>query len=172
MESNGAVQTPPFPFAGQTITVSRNDDGSIQTDFRGQADPNSMAELKQVLDPDVSLYPDHDVAVGDEWQATPEVIKAQFEITGPKDWRDDDEAALGEGPERSTDGGDLGHDRRDKRHGRRHTQKRGTRHRMIDVQTGHIMKFDLNGTTSIGEPQTARARAAGRWRSAGTARAR
>ena len=86
MEMTGQPsQKMPYPFAGQSITVTRGPDGNVQNDFRGDADPMSMAELSQTLEPDTSLYPDKEVAVGEEWAGNNEALARQYQLAGPND---------------------------------------------------------------------------------------
>ena len=86
MEMTGQPsQKVPYPFSGQTITITRGPDGRVQNDFRGDADQMSMSELSQALEPDTSIYPDKEVAVGEEWAGNNEALAKQFQLTGPND---------------------------------------------------------------------------------------
>ncbi len=83
MEMGGQQQNIPFSMAGQTITVSRNADGQIQHDFKGQADPMALAELNGYL-PTKDSYPAQPVTIGDQWQ--PDIARMrQAQQLGPQD---------------------------------------------------------------------------------------
>ena len=45
IKTMGQEQTSAFPFAGATITISRDTNGQIKHDFKGHADPEAVAEL-------------------------------------------------------------------------------------------------------------------------------
>lgn len=75
---------PPFSLVGRTITVRRGANGQITNDLAQQPDEPSQAELARLLDPDLSVYPRHPVAVGDEWDADSASLARQFQL-GPDD---------------------------------------------------------------------------------------
>lgn len=75
---------PPFSLVGRTITIRRGVNGQITNDLAQQPDEPSQAELARLLDPDLSVYPTHPVAVGDEWDADSTSLARQFQL-GPDD---------------------------------------------------------------------------------------
>lgn len=75
---------PPFALVGRTVTVRRSADGQVTNDLPEQPDEQSQAELARLLDPDLSVYPAHPVAVGDEWDADNAALARQFQL-GPDD---------------------------------------------------------------------------------------
>ncbi len=83
MEMGAQQQNIPFPMAGQTITVSRNADGQIQHDFKGQVDPLALSELNGYL-PTKDSYPAQPVMIGDQWQPDITVMR-QAQQLGPQD---------------------------------------------------------------------------------------
>jgi hypothetical protein len=56
-----------FPFAGQTIPLTRDARGQIQRDFRGPVDPMALAEMADFL-PTPGLFPKHPLTIGQSWQ--------------------------------------------------------------------------------------------------------
>jgi hypothetical protein len=63
------------PFAGKTITITRNPDESFTNDFSGTADDNDLDQLNNSISPDEDYYPDHPVAVGDTWDVSANLAK-------------------------------------------------------------------------------------------------
>lgn len=80
----GGQAAPPFSLVGRTITVRRATDGQISNDLAQQPDEQTQAELARLLDPDLSVYPTHPVAVGEEWDADSASLARQFQL-GPDD---------------------------------------------------------------------------------------
>ena len=80
---NGQPQPPPTPLAGKTVRVSRDELGIIQIDGL-EADPATTNELSQLVTPDRSLFPNHPVAVGDEWDGDADAMAKQMQF-GPND---------------------------------------------------------------------------------------
>jgi hypothetical protein len=80
----GGQAAPAFPLAGKTITLRRSQDGQVTNDLPQQPDDQTLAELDRMLDPDLSVYPTHPVAVGDEWNADSAALARQFQL-GPDD---------------------------------------------------------------------------------------
>ncbi len=76
------AQSVPFPYAGKTVTITRNDDGSVSDDFNGQADPSNSAELHSLLDEGAVFFPAKPISVGDEWPADPQVLSRALQLTG------------------------------------------------------------------------------------------
>lgn len=68
MKSSLGEQTFDFPFAGKTITLTRNAQGQITNDFSGQVDPMAIGELNTYLPSNNAGFPDHPVAVGEQWE--------------------------------------------------------------------------------------------------------
>ncbi len=83
MEMAGQQQPVPFPFAGQTITLTRDAAGRVQHDYKGQADPAAIAELYAYL-PTREYYPEQPVAVGDRWRPDVAALREQQQL-GPQD---------------------------------------------------------------------------------------
>ena len=77
---NGQEQTPPFPLAGQTVNLKVAADGTFSHDFKGNLDPATDAELKQMIEFDGSMYPKEPVAVGDEWVPEAGKLKEQLQL--------------------------------------------------------------------------------------------
>jgi hypothetical protein len=69
----------PFPLAGKTITVRRDQAGKFTSDAEG-IDAAITQEVGRVVDPDTSLYPSHGVAVGEEWPADTAALAQQFQL--------------------------------------------------------------------------------------------
>jgi hypothetical protein len=150
MASDSNQQKQQFAFAGQTMTVTRGNDGSVQTDFQGQADPNAMNEVKAVLDPDLSLYPDHAVAIGEEWKVNPEISHKQLGVNGPNDTGDMTMKLLSVKDVNGRPTAEIAVNSQASidMHGVvRKTQATGSA--LVDVQTGHVMQFALKGTSNI-----------------------
>src|SRR6185312_1913234 len=49
-EMNTNTNTVTIPYAGETITVTRAADGTVSDDFKGQVDPDTLADLHGMLD--------------------------------------------------------------------------------------------------------------------------
>jgi hypothetical protein len=83
-EGQQADQRTPSPFAGRTITLANQPDGTISTDFNwtgANASSEDMQVLDGILDPDEDNYPDSPVAVEDTWDNSAK----QSKDLGPKD---------------------------------------------------------------------------------------
>ncbi|QOV91555.1 hypothetical protein [Humisphaera borealis] len=80
IKANGQEQSPPFPLAGQTVTLKMGADGTFSHDFKGNLDPAVEAELKQMVEFDGSMYPPGPVAVGDEWVPRATKLKEQLQL--------------------------------------------------------------------------------------------
>ncbi len=76
------AQRMPFPFAGQTVTITKKPDGSIgvASDGNGQPDVASMGELRNMLDPDRGMYPKGPIAIGEKWQAGKDAVAHGFNL--------------------------------------------------------------------------------------------
>lgn len=70
-------------FAGKTVTLTRQPDDSVASDFTGDASPDDVETIKGFLNPDQDFYPDHPVAVGDTWEISDKLGK--HSELGPKD---------------------------------------------------------------------------------------
>ena len=84
MEMGGQKQPLPFPFAGETITLTRDERGEVSHDFKGQADPISVMELKSYLSVTRESFPPRPVAVGEEWEPDTTTMRQANQI-GPQD---------------------------------------------------------------------------------------
>lgn len=73
---------PAFALAGKTVTLRRAESGSITNDLPQQPDEQALAELDRMMEPDTSVYPDHPVAVNDEWSADTAAMARQFQLGG------------------------------------------------------------------------------------------
>ncbi len=149
-EANGRPQKIPFPFAGQTITVTREANGAITRSFRGQAEANALAELDQMLDPDVTLYPNKQVAVGEEWAAAADVVNRQFGVTGPSDSAGMTLKLLAVKTVAGRPAAEIAlatHATKDMGGVIRKTEAKGTA--LIEVRSGHVLRFNLTGTSTI-----------------------
>lgn len=71
---------PPFALAGKTVTLRRDATGGITNDLPEQPDPQTLAELNRMIQPDAGIYPPHPVAVDDEWDADPAALAKQFQL--------------------------------------------------------------------------------------------
>lgn len=76
----GGQAAPAFSLVGRTITVRREANGQITNDLPQQPDEQTLSELARLLDPDLSIYPAHPVAVGDEWDADSTALARQFQL--------------------------------------------------------------------------------------------
>ncbi|HSU68080.1 MAG TPA: hypothetical protein VLJ39_14480 [Tepidisphaeraceae bacterium] len=76
----GPQQAPPFALAGKTVTIRKGEGGNVSNDLPDQPDPQTLAELNHMLDPDTTVYPDHPVAVDDEWQGDTANVAKQFQL--------------------------------------------------------------------------------------------
>lgn len=76
----GGQPAPQFPLAGKTVTVRRGQNGQVSNDLAQQVDEQTLGELDRMLDPDLSVYPNHPVAVGDEWDADTAALGRQFQL--------------------------------------------------------------------------------------------
>lgn len=77
--NNGKASDGPFPLAGKTITVTRDNDGKVTTDAEG-IDANTAQEVTGILDADTSIFPPHPVKVGEEWPADDAVLARQLHL--------------------------------------------------------------------------------------------
>ncbi|HEY2587611.1 MAG TPA: hypothetical protein VGI81_17830 [Tepidisphaeraceae bacterium] len=71
---------PAFALAGKTVTLRKGDNGAVTNDLPDQPDPQTLAELNRMLDPDTSVYPTHPVALNDEWDADTTGLAKQFQL--------------------------------------------------------------------------------------------
>ena len=150
MEYNGQVKKVPFPFAGQTITLKRVDDGTIHTDVREPVDTGSMAILRQLFERDMALYPDKEVAVGAKWKADSTLVNQQLGTTGPKDTGAITMELLeikGTDGRRSAEVAIKIESAKDMGGVVRKTDSAGTA--LIDLSTGRVTKMSFKGPTSI-----------------------
>lgn len=76
----GGQPAPPFPLAGKSVNLRRDKNGQVTNDLAEQPDDQTLAELQRMLDPDLSVYPNHPVAVGDEWEADSDALARQFQL--------------------------------------------------------------------------------------------
>jgi hypothetical protein len=79
------TQKTPFPYAGKTVTLTRNADGTVSDDFQGQADPQSAAELHAMLIQGNLIFPQQPVAIGEEWKADPKLLAQVTDLKGADD---------------------------------------------------------------------------------------
>jgi hypothetical protein len=84
MEMAGQKQNIPVPFAGQTVTITRDARSQITHDFKAQADPMALAELNNYLSVTRELYPPQPVAVGHEWEPDTSAMRQAYQL-GPQD---------------------------------------------------------------------------------------
>jgi hypothetical protein len=84
MEMGGQKQPIPFPFSGQTITLTRDARGEVAHDFKGPADPMAEMELKSYLSFSRESFPPRPVAVGEEWEPDTAAMRQFYQI-GPQD---------------------------------------------------------------------------------------
>jgi hypothetical protein len=82
-KQNGQQQDQPFPLAGKTVQIKKDDLGIVQIDGAA-TDPATTNELSNMLTPDRSLYPPHPVSVGDEWTGDSTGLAKQMGL-GPND---------------------------------------------------------------------------------------
>ncbi len=81
VSQNGQSQEQPFPLAGKTVRVKKDELGIV--DIAGAAtDPQTTDELSEMLTPDRSLFPTHPVAVGDTWDGDAAALTKQLNL-GP-----------------------------------------------------------------------------------------
>ena len=81
--AGGQTTDQPFPLAGKTITVRRDEEGKVTSDAK-DLDAATAQEVGRILNPDNSLFPPHPVAIGEEWKADDAELAKQFQL-GPKD---------------------------------------------------------------------------------------
>jgi hypothetical protein len=74
-----------FPYAGKTVTITRGAGGTVTDDFKGEADPQIVAELHTMLAQGQSIVPRQPVTVGDEWKAEPKLLAEAMELKGADD---------------------------------------------------------------------------------------
>lgn len=84
MKSPMGEQKFDFPFAGKTITLTRDAQGQVTSDFTGQVDPMASAELTSYLPTNNAGFPDHPVAVGEQWEPDLKALR-QAQQLGPND---------------------------------------------------------------------------------------
>jgi len=77
--TGGVASDQPFPLAGKTVIIRRDEAGKVTSDAEG-LDAATAQEVGRVLDPDTSLYPPHAVSVGDEWKADTAALAQQFQL--------------------------------------------------------------------------------------------
>lgn len=82
-DAGEAEQSNPCPYAGKTITLTRNPDETITNDFKSDKPIDDEPLLNSVLTPDSDYYPDHPVAIGQTWDVSPNT--KQHSGLGPKD---------------------------------------------------------------------------------------
>ncbi len=80
---NGQHQDQPFPLAGKTVRVKKDDLGILQIDGAA-TDPATTTELGGLLTPDRSFFPTHPVAVGDTWTGDAATVGKELSF-GPND---------------------------------------------------------------------------------------
>ncbi len=78
-------QKQPYPYAGKTITITKNADGTVSDDFDGQADPQSASELHSAMVSEKVIFPQQPVDIGQEWKADPKVLAQVADLSGPND---------------------------------------------------------------------------------------
>lgn len=71
---------PAFGLAGKRVTLRRDAGGAVTNDLTEQPDPQTLAELNRMIEPDTSVYPTHPVAVNDEWDADTAGLVKQFQL--------------------------------------------------------------------------------------------
>ena len=150
MEYNAQVKKVPFPFAGQTITLKRAEDGSISTDAREAVDAGSMTAFRLLFERDLPLYPDKQVAVGEKWKADAAIVNQQLGTTGPKDSGAISLELLAVRETGGTRAAEISiriESTKDMGGVLRKTDNAGTA--LIDLQTGRVIKLTLKGPMSI-----------------------
>jgi hypothetical protein len=80
--SGQSPQKIPFPFAGRTVVVRRNADGSVSDDFSGPVEPATRAELHAVMEHELAMLPKTPVGVGEEWTGDNDHLGAALELQG------------------------------------------------------------------------------------------
>jgi hypothetical protein len=153
-ESGGQQFKPPFPYAGKTITITRADDGSITDDFNDQVDPQTMAELHEIVDQELVFFPKDPVAVGEEWPGDAPALGRALQLQGPNeqagmtlkllsvkevDGRPTAEVKVSIAAVKEQQGIQV------------KVVSQGTA--LVDIHTGHAVQVDLKGTTTgSGDP--------------------
>jgi hypothetical protein len=82
-EAGQAKKVTPCPYAGKTIVLSTAPDGSVSSNFKGDAGDDDTTLLEGILTPDELNYSDQPVAVGDSWDDSAKVRK--FMGLAPRD---------------------------------------------------------------------------------------
>jgi hypothetical protein len=75
---------PKFAMAGKTVTLRREPEGAISNDLVQPPDEQTLGELNRLLEPDITVYPAHPIAVGETWDADNAALAKQF-LLGPDD---------------------------------------------------------------------------------------
>ena len=75
---------PAFSLAGKSVTLRKGNDGQITNDLPQAPDEATAAELNRMLDPDQSIFPQHPVAVDEQWDGQTDQLSKQFQL-GPDD---------------------------------------------------------------------------------------
>lgn len=84
MQVAGRKQPVAVPFAGQTVTVTRDARGQVQHDFKGAADPSVLEELTGYLPATRDSFPPRPLAIGEEWEPDTAALR-QSHAMGPQD---------------------------------------------------------------------------------------
>lgn len=77
--SNGQNVSAPFPLAGKTVTLRKDEAGKVTHDG-GDLDAATTGEVENLMEADKSTFPPHPVAVGDEWDADTRKMAQQFQL--------------------------------------------------------------------------------------------
>ena len=80
---NGQRQDKPFPLAGKTVRVKKDEMGVVEIDG-ADTDPATTAELTKMVTVDRSCLPPRPVSVGDEWAGDPAQLAKELGL-GPND---------------------------------------------------------------------------------------
>lgn len=83
IDANGQEQSADSPLAGAKFAIRRADDNTFTSDYKGDLTDAQWGALKPLLTPGTGIFPDHPIAVGDEWDPT-KTIKP-FLTLGPTD---------------------------------------------------------------------------------------
>jgi hypothetical protein len=134
--------------AGKTVTVSRDDDGSVHCDVEGSDnDPRLTQLFKNWLGRDDEVYPDRPVRVGDKWDIT-EKIKSRLETLGQSD---EVLANCTLKRVREIKGGQIAEleitlATLSKLYGNIYVQMQGNGTALVDLTTGRVCRIDISGT--------------------------
>lgn len=81
MKMGGQEQEIEFPFAGSTVTITRDVKGQVTNDFKGQADPMAVMELGSYLMANNSGFARKPVAVDEQWEPDLAEMRRGYQLT-------------------------------------------------------------------------------------------